>query len=405
MFPNETLKFPQYCNGLEHYYVNHFYEFANPESFSFLELIEDVRHDVHEISGTVKVTAPAGKQDAAIIVGIAVATTEQYQIIQLNTKQTQHGLHLEAPTLKRTASGDFVGRACLVLYVTISVRPDIILSDFEIATRYLNLQVVDDLSGGEQQLQILNTTEFTTISGDVSVDHWVSRETRIDVTSGSVSGNFALRDVLAIKTQSGNINVDVRPKPVDKTAPAAAEFTAISTSGSIMVHFPTSGTEEDIPEREYKTRVAVTSGSITGEYIHGTSSTFHSKSGSLSVVILPYGGETGSSILHTESLQGSTDVEMLSPFQGDGHTLTQLRSIHKSISSAISLTYPQEWQGSLSADTLSGSITLSGRDVEVVRFHDGPVGKRMDAKKGSGQSRMNVSAKSGSITAVIGDRY
>ena len=287
--------------------------------------------------------------------------------------------------------------------VIISIRPDVDIADLEIATEHLNLHVDSSLFDKGNHFSVRNSTEFTTIQGNVSVAYWSSRDTTIDVVSGSISGTYALRDVLSIKTRSGSINVDVKPRAVDELAPAPADFVAATTSGSIVARFPIFGSVADIPEREYRTRTETNSGAISGTYILGSVSTFKTTSGSITADVLPYSADSYSSSLRTQTRSGHTNVNVLSPFVTGDRALSRLRSSHKSLSSGLTLKYPQEWEGLIAGGTLSGSLTVQGKDVRVLDLKKGPVGTKIRARKGYGQSRLDFSATSGSVDLIVGD--
>lgn len=285
----------------------------------------------------------------------------------------------------------------------ISIKPGTEFSELEVATERLSLHVDPSLFGSQRGPEIHNNTEFTTIQGDVSAAYWSSRNTIIDVRAGSVTGTYALRDLLSIRTRSGSINVDVEPKEADRTAPAPADFTAKSVSGSVGAHFPLSGDEKDIPRRVYRTHTETSSGTISGSYILGSTSTFRTTSGSISAYILPYAADTSTSNLRTETHSGQTSIKILSPFRDEGEPITRLHSYHTTTSSSLTLVYPQEWEGILQGSTVSGGMTILGRDLETLSYWTGPGGKKITARKGSGGSKMHFSTLSGSVDATVGD--
>lgn len=383
----------------EHYSSDHFFEFTSPKSFSFLELMEDSHIPVREVDGLVRITAGSANQKAAIVVGVSFATTAEYQVTQVNMKQTGNSLSLNAPSMRSTASGSSK-RSCMNVHATIFIRPDIELEDLEVATDHLHLHVQGGLFDGDKKLAVGNT-EFTTIRGDVDVVQWSSRNTVIEVISGSVSGTYALRDLLSIKTSSGTINVDVEPKPIDRASPAPAQFTAKTISGNIKTHFST----DDLPEREYRTHVESSSGTLSGFYILGSTSTFKTISGTISADILPYAADDGASTLRTDTSSGTTNINLLSPFINPGRPMTHLHSTHHTTAASLNLVYPQEWEGTAAGGTISGNLAIRGRDVEVVDVSRGPVGKRMRVRKGSGNgsSNMDFGTTSGNIRITLGD--
>ncbi|KAJ9660030.1 hypothetical protein H2201_007071 [Coniosporium apollinis] len=225
------------------------------------------------------------------------------------------------------------------------------------------------------------------------------RRTIINVGTGSVSGKYALRDYLSIRTTTGSISITVDPQPADPASPKPAVFEAYAKRGSIRVDFPTRGT---IPDREYEVTVHSDTGSISGTFIHGRHTSLSATTGSISAKILPCGAGNASE-LRTEALTGATTVTLLAPYKDPGTVMGGLESSHKSKSGSMKLVYPQEWEGTVEGRTASGSVGLHGRDLEVVREDKGWVGKHVVAKKGKGNSRMTFDVVSGSVTAQIGD--
>ncbi|KAF1344087.1 hypothetical protein BDV97DRAFT_393736 [Delphinella strobiligena] len=386
----------------KHYTAESVFEFPSPRSFSFIELMEESNLLVHEIGGLITLTAPSEVQEAAVVVGITLATTEHYQISNVNVLQREDSLSLSAPSFEPTGYSNSFEKTCMLVQVRISIKPGTEFSELEVATERLNLHVDPSLFGSQRGPEVHNNTEFTTIQGDVSAAYWSSRNTIIDVKAGSVTGTYALRDLLSIRTRSGSINVDVEPQAVDRTAPAPADFTAKSISGSIAAHFPLSGDEKDVPKRVYRTHTDTSSGAISGSYILGSTSTFRTTSGSISAYILPYAADTSTSNLRTETQSGRTNIKLLSPFRDEGEPISCLHSYHTTTSSSLTLAYPQEWEGVLQGSTMSGGMTILGKDLETLSYYKGPGGKKITAKKGSGNSKMHFSTISGSVDATVG---
>lgn len=357
-----------------------------------------------------RIAAPLEGQTAAIVVGVGIATTAPWYVSQINVKQEVESLYMKAPTLLKK-NGRSRDKPCMGVFVTIFVRPDVRLHNFEIATENLNLLVEPGLFENTSQdaesgpVYISNTTDFTVVNGDVSVAYWSSRETRIDVISGSVKGTYDLYDLLSVRTRSGSVNIGVRPQAVDKTAPAPADFTASSNSGSIDVQFPTTAFDGKIPERDYRTRVETGSGSISGSYIHGSTSSFRTNSGSIRLKALPYSADTWVSTMKTQTGSGHTQVEVLPSFTQPGIPIRRMRSVHTALSAGVYVTYPQQWEGTIEGETKSGSMSVRGRDVVPTKSYTGPAGKHIVARKGSGDGRLALSTKSGSMDALIGDLY
>lgn len=398
-----------------HYSQTYYYSFKSPKSFSLVEFLE-YHQASSDIRGIVRVL-PAGKDQAPdILVGIVVATTAHQIVKDVVFEVDSESLYLKEPII---LDGDrsATGRKCIDVYIDVFVKSAIELSSFEIATEHLDLVVQADLfdendvgklgmdhtaSGGLIVGNAVNNTEFNTVIGKIDIAYWSSRETRIETMTGSITGRYALRDLLSVKSQSGRISVSVDPKPADKTSPAPADFTASTASGSIDIKFPLDG---HIPEREYRSRVESNSGSIEGSYLLGLMSSFRTTAGSITATVLPYAADLFASTLRTETRVGRTQLELLSPYKDPRNVINRLHSSHSSISGSLDLKYPVDWEGVVDAETTHGSLRIKGKDLEVVKRHDGVLGSRLVAKRGEGASRLDLSSTSGSIDAVIGREF
>lgn len=391
------------------------YDFASPESFSFVEGIDsDPSHLSGGLGGFIDVIRAPKEQDAAIRVRVSFATTAPWKVANMDTVQDAGGLYVKGPYLTRVDQRSS-GFACMQVFVTILVKPGTQLANFEIGTENLGVRVNSGLflAPNLEKLEyndafhVMNTTDIHVIKGDVSIAYWSSRETVIDTISGSVTGKYALRDLLSIRTRSGSVHVNVDPKPADKTSPAPADFTAISTSGSLTVHFPTDDSETDdkIPEREYRTRCETESGTITGEFILGLMASFRTTSGASRTTILPYAANMFASTLRTETRVGSTRVHVLTPLRDSKDVMNRLHSLHTSQAASLELKYPQSWEGYIDGETTSGSITLKGKDVERIKHYKGPLSTKILARKGEGNSRLDFSTTAGSVSVEVGDLY
>ncbi|KAK4988447.1 hypothetical protein LTR66_005016 [Elasticomyces elasticus] len=395
------------------------FDFDSPAQFTFLEFVEQADHVSGDVSGKVYVRPAPPTQQTSIQVNVSLATTGPWDANRLVFTRTEESLYLKIPRTK-TNTGSSTGKPCIDICVHIYLLPSLRLTNFELATQNLDVDIdvaenlfdpdiqsksspsSDDMTAGG--INIANATDITTINGGVSSTYWSSRETRIDVTSGSVSGTYALRDLLSIKTKSGSISVDVVPKSADRTSPRPADFSAISAGGSITARFPITGTESDIPEREYRTRVQADSGSLHGTYIHGLTTSIMTTSGSITADILPYSSNTFASSIHTETHSGTTRINVLPPFIDPGTLMERMHSVHHGTSGGMNVKYPQEWVGSITGETMSGSLSLRGKDVRILSEDSvGPFKRHVVAMKGKGGGVLDFKSMSGSIDAIIGD--
>jgi hypothetical protein len=244
----------------------------------------------------------------------------------------------------------------------------------------------------------------------------VSREVIVDVVSGSVTGSYPLLDLLSITTKSGDISIDVIPKCESERHPAPAQLRIKSVSGAVSVGLP----QEGIPDRDYQTSVNTISGTISGSFLLDSTTTFDSISGDIDISLLPLHVSTTSN-LDTQSRSGNTDVYVLEPVQecsisnvasGDGDTILDamhmrhLNSKHSGISGSVKLRYPKAWEGKITAETLSGSISVGGDGISVIRGGKKDIVRReVVAVKGDKweiAGETNVMASSGNVDVKVG---
>ncbi|KAH0380854.1 hypothetical protein KCU92_g7327, partial [Aureobasidium melanogenum] len=380
------------------------FTFHAPRSFSFVEITEGAHNPSSDINGQVRVMLGEEDQEHPLYVELRIAKSTAAQHSQFKIEYTGESLRVNAP-----ASSPSYYRACMEIDLRIWIKPGAQLEHLEVATEHLDIKVDPGLfpsSLGSQSgaHYISNNTDFITVVGSLSVAYWESgRETRIDTVSGSVSGRFALKDVLSIKSVSGNININVEPKPESPNDPRPASFVAVTESGSVKAVFPMSSTIAQIPPRFYHTKVESRSGSVHGNYIHGINTDISTYSGSIDVNVLPYSANSTGNWLRTESAVGGIHVNVLPPYEDPQNVMGHSRSVHKTKSGSLHIKYPQQWEGKIEAVTMSGSLKLRGKDVEVLERWSGPVGAHVIAKKGEANSAMDLGSSSGSVEVQIGE--
>lgn len=384
------------------------FSFKSPRSFSFVEITEGAHNPSSDISGQVRVLLGEEDQEHPLLIELRVAKSAGAQNSRFQVAYTGESLRLNAP-----ASSPSYQRACMEIDVSIWIKPGAQVEHLEIATEHLDINVEPGLfkpsldalpSGQGGTYYISNNTDFITVAGSLNAAYWESgRETRIGTVSGSISGRFALKDVLSIKSVSGNININVEPKPESPIDPRPASFSAVTVSGSIKAIFPMSSTIAEIPPRLYHTKVDSRSGSVHGNYIHGINTDIKTSSGTVDVNVLPYSTKSTGSWLRTESAVGGIHVNVMPSYEDPQDAMGYLRSVHKTKSGSLHIKYPQQWEGKIEAVTMSGSVKLCGKDVEVLKRWAGPVGAHVIAKKGQAGSAIDLSTNSGSVDAVIGE--
>lgn len=292
-----------------------------------------------------------------------------------------------------------------------------------------------------------------------------SRRILVETISGSITGSYPLMDYLGLSSQAGQINVNVTPEKVVKSDPKPADLEVQSSSGSISVNCPVRYIP---PPRNYITRVHSGSGSISGSYYLGSISSFRSQSGGIRIGGLPVLQSSSSTIgndntdrpnvFETNTISGSTNVEVLDPIfisplspyeqpiqekhpdpfspPGDDdpyivippnlvrtnqslfildprtssdkkQMLDTLKSTHSSTAASLKVHYPVAWEGTVHAKSVSGSITVTGDGIRIIRDRKGYGSKNLLARKGFGKpdegSFVEITTVAGSLGFAVGE--
>ena len=384
------------------------FTFAEPKAFSFQEFIDSDDLIPGGVSGILRIVSGTPNQRHNVEVRLSFRTSDHYTVKQIRYAVTDTSLSIKTPEIKETKMTG-LGYPCLGVSATISIAPGVELENLRINTANFDL----DLPSGVDA-SILNTTDITLVRGSLSSSHLDSRKTIIDVVSGSVKGVYTLRDLLSITTKSGLIDVSVDPKNASEIDPAPAESVFHSTAGAITVGFPTSQSPPNaanpgpipglwhsgsVPDRDFRTHVTSTSGSIDGVFLHGSSTTLRSSSGAITASIHPLHASAEMTTISTESEYSRTAVQVSAPLFEPETPVRHLSSWHRSGSGSIQLQYPQTWEGKIRGVRGSGKVSLVGRGVEVIV----DVGRKLLAMKGYGQSELGFQTSSGSVSLAVGD--
>lgn len=279
--------------------------------------------------------------------------------------------------------------SCLSVEIHLFVSPDTKLAALRIYLENIGIDFQEDLS-----LSVNGVTDVTALSGNINCDEsktFSSRETIINVASGSITGNWALLDLLSITAQSGDVNVGVYPGEASRSRPAPANLIVHSQSGGC--HITTSQT--NLPDRDYRTEVISQSGGIGGVFVHGSRTYLKSSSGSIRAEITPHDGDIQGSSLVTEAHSGGTTVTVHEPYQHDA-IFSHMQSRHSSASGSLQLHYPKQWEGTIEGNVLSGGLEVSGRDVKIIEQNKIGSMRRVKAVRGRGNSYLSFDSASGS---------
>lgn len=383
------------------------FDFPRPSNFSLVELMESSNWVSDNIRGKITVGPAQKEQGVDIRISVNYATTSPWRVVGSNYIATDDSFVLQLPVMKKSEGGGSQ-KPCLYVNIDVSIRPGVVLEDWELSTGNLAIEVKDGLFNRKQgeealsTLRVAGSSTFNAIRGNTDVEYWPSRRTEIYTISGSIRGTFALLDLLSITSQSGSINANVDPREADEKNPREAEFITKSHSGSVKIHYPQEG---NIPEREYSTRVETTFGSVSGEFIMGTLTSLHSLSGTISAQLLPYFDPKRRSTLHTDTRSGTTKLHVLQPFAHPGEQFGH--NVHKSTSTSgtIDVLFPDEWSGMIDEQSISGSLSAKGKGVRVISDGGSLVEKHLIAQKGYGEGEMTLKTTSGSIKARFGKEW
>jgi len=282
-----------------------------------------------------------------------------------------------------------------------------------------------------------------------------SRRIALRSSSSSISGSYSLYDLLSIATQSGSISVHVTLQSASSNNPfQPATLELRSKSGSVRAtlseafiyhHAGADGAtdppppyssaldaDDDVksdtyadpgytleqyrkdrpsnaviqsgfPDREYITSVNTQSGSISGTFPLGARTGLESHSGSLSrveLIVVPV-RFLGSRRLSTMSHSGSQSVRIVEncSWATEEAWWEGMLSKHESRSGSINVEYPDSWEGTIEVETESGSVSIKGIGVEIIREGRG----RVVARKGKeGSGKVMVRSGSGKVDLRFG---
>jgi hypothetical protein len=370
------------------------YDFGSSKEIKIQEAVNQMDGPYKRIMGWVHITqAPAGQAAGTISSQVSYAVSSSVDINSIKYAATTTGLTVGDPSVPDSFKGLPAGSACLGMSIVLYVAPGATLENFDVTSSHLGMQIHNGV-----KFSVTNTTSVSLGSGTLDSTAFDSRTTYLSTTSGSISGAFSLSDLISVTTKSGSVNIDIEPQAAPGGLSSPALFEATSHSGSMRVDFK----RKHIPARDYQLTLNTTVGSIDGSFIHGSSTRIASVAGSVKADILPYASGSTASRLETTTHSGMMSIHLQSPYTGKGVPMGALSSAHTSVSGAVELVYPREWQGYINGTTLSGSLHLQGQGIELVNQNDEPGSNHVEATKGSGASTMLFDTVSGACDLTIG---
>lgn len=232
------------------------------------------------------------------------------------------------------------------------------------------------------------------------------REIIVNNGHKAITGRYPLFELLSLSTTSGAISVAVVPQPADPMNPdEPARLRIRSQSGSISVSF-TAPAVASVPElerqmvecaeygngkyqnphtlplRPYEIEIETDSGTISGRFIVSTSVHLSTKSGSINANLIPIVSDLEQSVsILTQTTSGSQQIHLTNPVylyssQRDGSRSSATRAPAAHFShggGSMQIRYPSDWIGIVRAPPGSGSTSLVGQGMNVVRREDGSV--------------------------------
>jgi DUF4097 and DUF4098 domain-containing protein YvlB len=231
-----------------------------------------------------------------------------------------------------------------------------------------------------------------------------------------------------MKSASGDIEAQVAPKAADKQSAKEAKLKVQTASGDVKLEEPVASTVNSgklgkkIPPRDYQVEVSTASGEISATIAMTSIAKIESVSGDLNLKILPLiTKDSKKTSLTTDTKSGSTNLNVYEAIamelpeaakshardiearKADSPALSSFESKHSSISGDFKLLYPASWVGKFRADSLSGDIAVSGKDVKIIRRGRG-FGKYVEGEKGDGESFIKMNTMSGDVKLQVGSQ-
>jgi hypothetical protein len=361
----------------------------------------NIQEAVHQLDGSYKrvagwihvAQAPPEQAAGTVQVKMSYAVSSSVDVNSIAYSSTETGITIGDPSFPDGFDGVRPGNACLGMSVVIYMAQGTTLSNFKVSTTHMGMQV-----HAGANFTVRDTTSISTTTGTLDATAFSSRRTYLQTISGSISGKYALSDLLSVKTKSGSVNIDIEPQSAVEGSTNPAVFMVDSLSGSIRTDFK----RKHIPNREYQTYINTTVGSVDGTFIHGSRTEFNSVAGLVAADILPFNSGDYQSEIYTSTHSGQTSLILRSPYRAKNVAMSGLVSTHKSTSGGLDVTYPPEWSGVVDGTSLSGALHLQGKDLELLRENDEPGKNHVEAKKGQGESTLSFDTVSGGCEIKIG---
>ena len=296
---------------------------------------------------------------------------------------------------------------CLFLNITIWLNADLQPQDFYIDTTTLNVVFDKDHTAQAQNVTVQTYTgSVTSDANESGLVSWGGRDITIITDSASIHGVYPLYDKLHLETRSGSITTQLTLHPGRSNRESEALLILKTTSGSINAKTPMlraaeegrgNYTIDDIPKRDYKTDVVLQSGSATLQLIHGSSTSISGNTGSVRAELTPWLEPRRDSSITVDSKTGAIDITVRDAIAYKGEPLRHLYSQYKFPTGHLTLRYPDEWEGEIIGQLMTGSLNVDWPGLEVRRYERLNPYNRIEARKGEGDGWIHFTGGSGSV--------
>ena len=279
------------------------FTFNGPREFIFVEMSHDTLDQSNRVAvalkGQVHIRPMAERLESDIRVDIGLQYSHSAILSNLKFNTQDNGV-MEVFPPSHIAHDGTTSTACLIVEAIIWVSPRVDYEDFTIATE----SDIDIIYHPGMILQA-DTLALETRAGNISLPKTnatqglQSRDITVETKSGRIEGTYPLYDSLTVKSNSGSIQIDIDPKPADKSKPKSARLDISDSSGIVQISYLNgmgSQALSSIPERDYRSSITTNSGRIEVEdMLHGSLTAIKTGSGSIQADIVPCGDPSSSS--------------------------------------------------------------------------------------------------------------
>ena len=361
------------------------------------------------IIGKVFLTSGDSDQEAAIKVDAFIASSSLTFLNYVSFTRENDGLTIDS------TDAPYLDKKCTMINLVISVGKSSIFDNIALQTKHLSLDAGSKLALESERLLLKSDSGDVTLS-ESHTSSVEARHVEVETTSSTIKGRYPLGRSLSISTHSGPVDVCVEPRSEDQLegyamSPATLKMTS-STGKMTVRNCMRKMHAKDVPARDYRTQIMTFSGPINASLLHGSTTELETTSGSLDVEILPviirsdmnstlYTGATfsntdlivnaplmSSKVVGDENGTVTKDASLLSGTHGLDSVLRNMKSKHETVSGSMRLRYPSEWEGSITGESISGGVDVTGKGVEIESRARG--GKEIHAVKGKGQESRSI---------------